>query len=352
MDLAARVMSFFRERWEKNWPEMRAVLFGGFPRFVLSERPAELGASVPAFYYHTVDYETLEADLRFLRRNDYVAIDADALLDHLLLRRPAPERAVVLTFDDGPRHLYQSVFPLLRAYGQTAVAFIAPGFHSDEGAPDVPDRPCTWSEIREMHNSGLVDFQSHTFEHRYLPRWPEPLAPTGIAPQFLRFHPTQLSMNADFLLAREVIQSHLNKHVQHMAFPRFDGTPEAVHIAWRCGFVGLWRGLASGQRINRPGDDGASIVRVSGEFIRRLPGCDRTPLATILGRRYASGIRRWSMRRGERPPRVSPSQPASVRRSDDSGLVPRARSGVTVSAANRTAVWASVKASARRELTR
>jgi hypothetical protein len=56
-------MSFLRERWEKNWPGMRAALLGGLPRFVLSERPAELGDAVPVFCYHTVDHATLEADL-------------------------------------------------------------------------------------------------------------------------------------------------------------------------------------------------------------------------------------------------------------------------------------------------
>jgi peptidoglycan/xylan/chitin deacetylase (PgdA/CDA1 family) len=302
MDLAARahkvtIMSFLRERWEKNWPEMRAALLGGLPHFVLSKQPAELGDSVPVFHYHTVDHEELEADLRFLRRNGYVAINADSLLDHLQGRRPAPERAVVLSFDDGPRHLHQVVFPLLHAFRQPTVAFIAAGFHPDDGAPDVPDRPCTWDELRAMHASGLVDFQSHTFEHRYLPCWPEPVAPTGIASRFLRYDLVPRSIEADFRLAREAIEAQLKKRVQHLAFPRFDGTPEAVRIARACGYLGLWCGLASGQRSNRPGDDGTAIVRVSGEFVRRLPGRDRTSVTTILRRRYASGIRRWAWRR-------------------------------------------------------
>ncbi len=100
--------------------------------------------------------------------------------------------------------------------------------------------------------------------------------------------------DADFRLAREAIESRLQKRVHHLAFPRFDGTPEAVRVARACGYLGLWRGLAPGRRGNRPGDDTASIVRVSGEFVRRLPGRDRTPLTTILRHRYASGVRRWS----------------------------------------------------------
>jgi peptidoglycan/xylan/chitin deacetylase (PgdA/CDA1 family) len=298
MDLAPRTrsvpaVSFLHERWEKNWPEMRAALLGGLPRFVVSEKPAELGNIIPVFCYHTIDHETFEADLHFLQRNEYIAIDADALLEHLQRRRPAPARAVVLTFDDGPRNLRQVVFPLLRRFGQRAVAFIAPGFHADQPAPDVPDRPCTWDEIREMHDSGFVDFQSHTFEHRYLPRWPEALAPRGIAPQFLRYDPVPRSMHDDFRSSREAIEVRLGNGVYHLAFPRFDGTPEAERTARACGYLGLWRGLMPGHPSNRPGDDGASIVRLSGEFVRRLPGGERASVARILQRRYASGIRRW-----------------------------------------------------------
>jgi hypothetical protein len=85
------------------------------------------------------------------------------------------------------------------------VAFIAPHFHSDSGGDGVADRPCTWQEIQEMHESSLVDFQSHTFGHRYVPRWPEPLELTGIDPRFQRLDGAPVSMREDFQRARETI---------------------------------------------------------------------------------------------------------------------------------------------------
>jgi len=38
------------------------------------------------------------------------------------------------------------------------------------------------------------------------------------------------------------------------------------------------------------GGAGLHVSRVSGDFVRRLPGAGRLPLSTILGRRYARAI--------------------------------------------------------------
>jgi len=285
-------MSFLRERWEKNWPELHAALRGGFPPFVFSDRPPEPG-DVPAFWYHTVEADAFGEDLRFLQRNGYVTLTADELLDHIEGRRSAPARAVVLCFDDGAVNLYSVVFPLLREFSCRAVAFVAPHFHSSvSGGDGVADRPCTWQEIREMHDSSLVDFQSHTFGHRYVPRWPEPVELTGIDPRFQGLDGAPVSMREDFQLARETIEARLGKQVQHLAFPRHDGTAEAVRVGLECGYRLFWWGAQPTPPARLAGGAGLHVSRISGEFVRRLPGDGRLALSTILGRRYARGISR------------------------------------------------------------
>jgi peptidoglycan/xylan/chitin deacetylase (PgdA/CDA1 family) len=288
-------MSFLRQRWQKNWPELSAALRGGVPAFVYSEHPPELGAAVPVFAYHTVAWSTFEADLWFLRENGYATLDADALLDHLSGRSPAPERSVVLSFDDGSVNLYRVVFPLLKAYAQSAVAFVAPRFH-DARCLDAAsaERPCTWDEIREMHDSGRVDFQSHTLEHRYLPRWPEPVPLTGAGPDHQRCLGPPLPVPRDFRLAREMLEAEVNKPIRHLAFPNFAGTADAVRTGLECGYRAFWWGALPRRPCNRPGDDGSCIVRLNGEFVRRLPGRERLPLRTILRARYARAARAWA----------------------------------------------------------
>ncbi|MFO7262318.1 MAG: polysaccharide deacetylase family protein [bacterium] len=179
---------------------------------------------------------------------------------------------------------------MLREFSLRAVAFIAPHFHSDSGGDGVADRPCTWQEIQEMHESSLVDFQSHTFGHRYVPRWPEPLELTGIDPRFQRLDGAPVSMREDFQRARETIEARLGKRVQHLAFPQHDGTAEAVRVGLECGYRLFWWGAQPTPPRQLSGGAGLHVSRVSGDFVRRLPGAGRLPLSTILGRRYARAI--------------------------------------------------------------
>jgi peptidoglycan/xylan/chitin deacetylase (PgdA/CDA1 family) len=289
-----RVSAYLRRRWEKNWPEAKAALRGGLPPFVVARDPLPLRSAVPVFVYHVPSAEVLRADLAFLARNRYVTLGADALLDHLRGTVPAPPGAVVLSVDDGAVHLYHTVFPLLREYGARAVAFVAPRFHPLRASEPAPDeaRPCSWDELREMDESGHVDVQSHTLEHRYVPRWPEPVRLAGVDTKHLHRRREPLPMIEDFRASRDMIEAALDKRVRHLAFPRFDGTPVAVSVARDAGFEAAWWGPIPGHPLNRPGDDGSQIARLSGEFLRRLPGRDRLPLHAVLRSRYGAALSR------------------------------------------------------------
>lgn len=287
------IASTVRTTLEKNWPELRAAATGGFPRFIVARHPPDLGSSVPVFCYHVVEAEQFEADLDFLCRNGHVTIDADALLDHLEKRGTAPNRAVVLTVDDGARNLYEVAFPLLKRYGMRAVAFIAPRFYREDSEDSLSrarsglPSPLGWSQIREMHESKVIDFQSHTYEHRYVPRWPEPADLEGCAPDVVcsRRGPA-LTISEDFRLAKETLDEKLGKPVRHLAFPRYKGTEEALRIGRECGYKAFWWGIVPNRPDNRPGLSPSYIVRLKCDYLRRLPGEGRLPLRTILLARY------------------------------------------------------------------
>jgi peptidoglycan/xylan/chitin deacetylase (PgdA/CDA1 family) len=288
------MIAFLRRRWERNWPEISATLGGGMPAFVAAPRPRPIAHAVPVFVFHDVKRDAFEADLRFLRANGYTTITADALLDHVQGRESAPPRAIVLSFDDGAASLYGVVFPLLREYGCSVVAFVAPRYHHAAESRPGSARPCTWSEIREMHDSGLVDFQSHSLEHRYVPRWPEPVPLTGVARDFVNCLQPPLDLEEDFRQSREDIEQRLMKTVRHLAFPRGDGSDDALCAGARAGFSGFWWGMQRRRPLNSPGDDGSRIVRLSGEFVQRLPGNGRRPLRRILAARYVGAVRGWN----------------------------------------------------------
>jgi peptidoglycan/xylan/chitin deacetylase (PgdA/CDA1 family) len=292
-----------RSTWEKNWPEIRCAATGSVPDFVFARVPKQRTDSVPVFCYHDVVGPELRQDLEYLRQNGYATLIADELVAFLRGEISLSGPSVVLTFDDCSRSLFQVALPLLERHGCRAVAFAAPRFHDlAEEVVGAEQRPCTWKELRVMQRSGFVDVQSHSLEHRYFPRWPEPVPLCGADARMnetVARGPAR-NMEEDLRLAREILEARLVSGVRHLAFPMYDGTGEVLRIGRGIGYQSFWWGVLLGRPTNLPARTGENrtddptdhIVRISAEFLRRLPGAERRPLAAILRARYGLALRR------------------------------------------------------------
>jgi len=134
---------------------------------------------VPILLYHYVEpYTTDENDfmrrwmtvlpsvfdeqLRLLKEHGYTVITLGDLAEALTRRQKLPEKAVVLTFDDGYRDFYTDAFPILKKYNSKATNFI---IHNHLGLRNNLTRV----QVREMLDSGLVEIGVHTLNHAYLP---------------------------------------------------------------------------------------------------------------------------------------------------------------------------------------
>jgi len=287
--------------WQKNGPEIRGLFDGALPTFVWSPRPSDQLQGIPVFCYHLVDTDEFEADLQYLSANGYVTVLGSDLVRILAEQSKAPERTVALTFDDGPRNFFDVSFPLLVKYRSRATAFVAPALHAEARVEaDIEDRPMTWQEIETIHRSGLVEFQSHTLESRFVPRWPEPVALCGCNPTLERERRgAPLPLLDDLVRSRQILESRLpGAVVNQLAFPAYLGTPETIDVARTAGIGACYWGLRSGRGLNRPGDSPQYISRLSGEFLRRLPGTGRISLPELIeGRlRRAAAAREWRRR--------------------------------------------------------
>lgn len=181
--VARRTLRTIRELGLKRHPEF-------FYRNVEAKR---LG--IPVFTYHSVGSRDVpnsvtlaefENHMKYLSYNGYQTLDADELYAHVVHGSSVPPKAVVLTFDDGRATLWSIVYPILKKYNLRAVSFIVPSMISEAGVRptiynndagrcvsptelfgvDLSKMPTvTWDEVRVMYESGLVDFQSHTFDH-------------------------------------------------------------------------------------------------------------------------------------------------------------------------------------------
>ncbi len=114
----------------------------------------------------------LAAQFSWLKEHGYVSVDIDDLLAAQSGERPLPEKAVLLSFDDGYRGMYEQVFPLLRAFDYRAVLAVVGSWletPADKAVmygtePVSRDYFLSWQQIREMVNSGYVEVASHSYD--------------------------------------------------------------------------------------------------------------------------------------------------------------------------------------------
>jgi len=101
----------------------------------------------------------------------YETVFASRLADPASL----PAKPLVVTFDDGTEDNFHAAFPILKALGVKATVFlVADWMGRRNGWEDPADEPwqrtLTWEAAREMQDSGLVEFGSHTMTHPDLRR--------------------------------------------------------------------------------------------------------------------------------------------------------------------------------------
>ncbi|MGB6007196.1 polysaccharide deacetylase family protein [Castellaniella sp.] len=259
--------------------------------------------TVPVLMYHhvtpaggaiNVTPEHFRDQLAWLKRQGYRTLTCEEFAAHLA-GEPAPERSVLITFDDGYLDNYVHAWPALREYGFHAVIFLVTGWigqgparpHAGQGEgaralPPTPDHAdcmrqvaagqaheiaLNWSEIDRMRADGVCEFHSHTHTHT---RW-DKQDPARKNEQ----------MRHELQQSRACLADHLGAVSDHLCWPQGYFDADYVAIAREAGFRHLYTTRAFGR--NRPGSDPASIFRFA---VRNTSGAS-------VGRRIRVAASPW-----------------------------------------------------------
>jgi poly-beta-1,6-N-acetyl-D-glucosamine N-deacetylase len=122
---------------------------------------------------YTVETRELTRQFAWLRAQGYHVVSIEEVIAARREHRRLPDRAVVLSFDDGLQSVYTRAFPLLEAFNYPAVvglvgAWLAPAA-AGEGPVQFPDETLSRADflrpeqILEMRRSGLIEFASHSY---------------------------------------------------------------------------------------------------------------------------------------------------------------------------------------------
>jgi len=137
--------------------------------------PARKG--LPILMYHkvseseadgiTISTEKLKQQFEFIRRKGYQTLSFDELAAAIKIGKPLPKHPLILTFDDAYRNFMEHAVPLLKTYGFKASVFIPVGYMGKTNSWDNGSDPIlSAAEIKELANTGGIEFGIHSFLHR------------------------------------------------------------------------------------------------------------------------------------------------------------------------------------------
>lgn len=119
--------------------------------------------------------DMLEKHFKLLKCLGYQTLTFADIAEQGFAERLNPDKKyIMLTVDDGYKDNYELLFPLLKKYNFKAVIYAVTGEQFNRWDVEQPDNPekrvelMSPAQIKEMADSGLVEFGGHTLTHPHL----------------------------------------------------------------------------------------------------------------------------------------------------------------------------------------
>ena len=169
----------------------------------------------------TTTVSRLREDLKWLRDHGYTTV----LPRELAAGQPLPQKAVMITFDDGYESNFTLGLPIFSEFDSKCVISLIT-HHQEDRTPGF----LTWSQCKAMQLTGLVEFGSHT--HNLHTRSTDPKGPqaTKRLPGESR-EEYEARVFPDLQTSIDLIREHLGQE------PTFLAYPHGIADKWELDFV-------------------------------------------------------------------------------------------------------------------
>jgi peptidoglycan/xylan/chitin deacetylase (PgdA/CDA1 family) len=234
----------------------------------------------------TTSVTEFERHMAYLKARGYHTVTLDELHEWQMGRRDLPRRSVAITFDDGDQSVYDLAYPILKQHGFRATLFVVT---ARVGTRWNEVRCLDWPRLRELHESGVFQIESHTNDMHFK------VDAGGIArPVFVAASEHEFEMDgaadwedavrADLARSRDAIERRVGRAPRFLAWPYGSATAHLDRLAFEAGFV---RTCALRARTNRRRDVGQLWFGAGAAQITRYTVTARTSLRTF--RRMVEG---------------------------------------------------------------
>ncbi len=207
--------------WKSFFCSFALACYALLPLLPATASASPYRQNVPVLAYHSISTnpkdiyclppKKFEQQMYELFKRGYHPLTAAELVDDWRHGKHLPPKPVVITFDDGYEDNYTAAFPVLQKFRMKATIFLATAL---VGHPHY----LTWPQIKRMHQSGLIDFESHSVHHPDL---------------------TLLSAYKaarEFSDSKRTLETQLHKQVTLFAYPFGKFTPALFPLLQKAGY--------------------------------------------------------------------------------------------------------------------
>lgn len=184
--------------------------------------PAKKETAMQLHYRITAD--KFDAQMKYLSDHGYKTITFADLVENQLHGKPIPDKAIVLTFDDGWKSQYEYALPILEKYKFTGTFFIITNSTGMKSYMSV-------DELKDLHQKGF-EIASHTKSHPKLPTLDD------------------AKLSDELIGSKKFLEEKLGITVRTMAYPYYAHDDRVIKAVKAAGYQGARAGW--GKFINDP----------------------------------------------------------------------------------------------------
>lgn len=172
------------------------------------------------YTWNYVPAKVFETHLQYLKDEQWTVINEEQFLAGLDEPGTLPEKAVLITFDDGYKSNLQIALPILQQFSYPAIVFVPTAFVGSYNAFDADifyepkEDICTWEELTELVRNN-ISIQSHGVFHKHF--------------STLTYDEQLLEISQ----SKQLIESYLKEDVNIFSFPYGDNgsNPDRINSA-------------------------------------------------------------------------------------------------------------------------
>lgn len=238
----------------------------------ISDDVKSRSVNIPAIMYHLVindksqagEYvitpEEFENDVSYLINNGYTPVFVSEVSQYVMGEGVLPKKPVLITFDDGYYNNYLNAFKIAKKHNiKINIALIGKytQMYSSNGEINELYTHLTYDHIREMAESGLVEFGNHTYDMHKITALRRGVQKAGLESD----EEYRRALQDDFIKIHNDIKNNCGIDLKYFAYPYGFLSDMAESVLRDMGYTAFLTCDKGDNTICRQSDDTIRIKR-------------------------------------------------------------------------------------------